>query len=188
VLSLRAATPGDALAIATVQVLSWQHTYAFGLDADWLAALSPEKWAARHYTRLEDPSSTVVCRVGEVDGRVVGFSMVGPARPGEDETIPDTVGEMYAIYLLPERLGQGLGRRLLAGGRDDLRDAGRTSMFLWVMEGNHGAIAFYAREGLPLDGGRKTDGWDGAGRWTDLRCSAPLADVCPDIPPRAPAG
>jgi ribosomal protein S18 acetylase RimI-like enzyme len=185
VLTLRAARAADALGIATVQVRSWQTAYAFGLNADWLAAMDPEEWGARHHRRLDDPKSTARYRVAEVEGRVIGFSMVGPARPPKGETIPNTVGEMYALYVLPETFGCGHGHRLLAEGRDDLRDAGCTSMFLWVMEGNDRAITFYVRQGLALDGGRKKDGWKGAGSWTDLRCSAPLDDVCADIPQRA---
>jgi GNAT superfamily N-acetyltransferase len=180
---IRGARPDDALGIATAQVVSWQATYAYGLNADYLASLSGEGWAPRHRARLENPDHPAAYFVAVNGEDIVGFCMYGPARP-DGNNIPETLGaiaEVYALYVLPTAIGRGLGARLLAAARDDLLRRGATDLLLWVMEGNHHAIAFYARQGLPLDGERKEDGWDAAGFWIDLRCSAPLIEVCPRV-------
>ena len=42
--------------------------------------------------------------------RLVGFASVGPARDQDENLEP--VGEVRAIYLLPDAWGKGLGRQL----------------------------------------------------------------------------
>ena len=178
--SVREARRGDALDIATIQVRSWQATYAYGLDNDWLAALEPVREAVRHEARLRDDTYPAVYFIVRRGGRTLGYSMCGPERSGDGPLPPayGEVGEVYALYVLPEAVGSGLGRLLLIRARDHLLERGCSSMLLWVMKGNERAIRFYARQGLPLDGASKEDGREGAGRWTDLRCSASLRDIC----------
>jgi GNAT superfamily N-acetyltransferase len=67
----------------------------------WLAAgncFSKRRWVRSAYVAEED------------DHRVVGFAAAGPTR------VPclGQAGELYAIYLLPERQRQGVGRLLFA--------------------------------------------------------------------------
>ena len=50
---------------------------------------------------------------------------------------------MYAIYLLQEHQGGGVGRRLATAAAQGMLNAGMTSMMLWVLEDNHNAKRFY---------------------------------------------
>ena len=89
----------------------------------------------------------------EVNANVVGFANVGPAR--DDDVDPSVVGELAAIYALPEVWGSGVGRRLLAAAVNVLRDAGNAKAILWVLEGNDRAQRFYEIGGWQLDGAAK---------------------------------
>ena len=69
---------------------------------------------------------------------------------------PD-VGEIYAIYLLPQHWGGGAGRALMAAALAALTDTGFTRATLWVLAGNDRARRFYARGGWHPDGLTKRD-------------------------------
>jgi GNAT superfamily N-acetyltransferase len=75
-------------------------------------------------------------------------------RPAYDD---DQVGELYAIYALPEAWGTGAGRTLIRAGVQALREAGYRAAILWVLEDNPRARHFYEREGWELDGAAKED-------------------------------
>lgn len=67
-----------------------------------------------------------------------------------DADAGDREGELYAIYVAPERIGSGLGRGLLVAAEDELeRDFERAT--LWVFEQNVTARAFYERQGWRVD-------------------------------------
>ncbi|HEY6055903.1 MAG TPA: GNAT family N-acetyltransferase [Gaiellaceae bacterium] len=81
----------------------------------------------------------------------MGFASVGPSRDEQG------VGELYAIYVLPERWGSGLARELLAAAEAELRGLGYAEATLWVLEANPRARGFYESCGWALDGAAKTD-------------------------------
>lgn len=85
-------------------------------------------------------------------GQVVGLADAGPARD------PDLVGipELYRIYTLSRTYGSGLGSQLLQAAIGD------TPAYLWVLEENQRARAFYRKSGFSPDGARKAQTWDGA--------------------------
>jgi GNAT superfamily N-acetyltransferase len=138
---IRPATPEDAEAVARVHVETWRAAYAHALSAEGLASLSVTQRAEIH--RRSPPV------VAEVDGEIVGFVSVGP---GSD---PDTDGELYAIYVLPDRWGGGVGRALMQAGEDRLRELGHQHAILWVLEDNPRARRFYEAGGWTPDGKRR---------------------------------
>lgn len=71
-------------------------------------------------------------RVIRKQGRVAGFVV----RDGDI---------LHALYVHPQRQGQGLGRALLAEAKAEA-EAG--VLRLWVLEANAAARAFYARQGF----------------------------------------
>ena len=135
---IRPGTAEDAEAVARVVVASWQAAYAHALPHDQLASLSVEERADEW--RRRPPL------VADVDGEVVGFCSVGAAR---DE---DADGELFAIYVLPNHWGTGVGRRLIEAGEDELRRLGHREAVLWVMDDNPRARRFYEIAGWSLDG------------------------------------
>ena len=78
-----------------------------------------------------------------VDGTPVGFVGYFPAAE------PATM-KLDRIYVLPERHGQGLGRRLIEHVAAAARAAGCTSLILTVNRGNAKAIAAYRRAGFDI--------------------------------------
>jgi GNAT superfamily N-acetyltransferase len=146
--TLRPATPADATACALVHHTAWVETYSHLLPASFWETTTPAARAER-WTRWLDAGTPVT--VAEVDGRVVGFAIAGPARPdGETAAVRDR--ELYALYVLAAHHGTGTGQALL----DAVLPPG-TPAQLWVAADNPRARAFYARNGFEPDGATATD-------------------------------
>ena len=87
---------------------------------------------------------------------MTGFAQLGQAR----EEAVDT-GELFAIYVLPEGSGSGVGRALMAETLARLRAEGFAEAILWVIEDNARTRHFYELAGWRLDGGVKDEEWLG---------------------------
>jgi GNAT superfamily N-acetyltransferase len=138
---IRPGTADDAEGVARVQVEAWQAAYSHALPADGLAGLSVDDRADMF--RRSPPL------VAEVDEELVGFVSVGPARD------PDADGELYAIYVRPDRWGEGIGQALITAGEHRLRELGHSHAILWVLEDNPRARRFYETAGWSTDGARR---------------------------------
>jgi GNAT superfamily N-acetyltransferase len=145
---VRPATGEDALAIETIRVRTWRTAYRHALPPEELDALPIDETRWRH--RLEEPPPGWSTYVAEHDGRVVGFTAVGPSR---DER---GIGELYAIYVEPEQWSTGAGRALILRAEERLREE-YAEATLWVLEDNPRARRFYERAGWVLDGARKAE-------------------------------
>jgi ribosomal protein S18 acetylase RimI-like enzyme len=141
---IRPATPEDAEAVAAVHIETWRVAYAGILPREELERFSAERVARR--TELHRRAPPIVA---EVEGEIVGFVSVGPA--ADD----DADGELYAIYVLPERWGAGIGRALIQAGERRLRELGHREAVLWVLEDNPRAQRFYETAGWTKDGARR---------------------------------
>jgi GNAT superfamily N-acetyltransferase len=154
-MEVRRAQAGDALGVATVHVRSWQAAYKGLMPDGYLDQLDIERrrigWE-RNIAEADWPRSGTLVAT-EANGHVVGFAHIVPARDGDGD--PAVVGELAAIYLLPEAWGSGVGRRLMVAAVNVLRDAGFAEAILWVLEGNERAQRFYEIGGWQLDGGAK---------------------------------
>jgi ribosomal protein S18 acetylase RimI-like enzyme len=151
---VREARRGDELPVAELHVRSWQEAYRELMPADFLAALDPRDRAARYDFEggEEGPTTVVAVRLGAAE-EVVGFVSFGPSRDA------DTVGlgEVYALYVDPDRHQGGVGRTLMADARRRLGEAGLSEAILWVLDGNHRARGFYEREGWSPDGATRVE-------------------------------
>ena len=147
-MEVRVATAGDALRVETIRVRGWRAAYRHVLPADELDAMpiDPERWRPR----LATPPRGWTTFVAEEDGEVVGYASVGPSR---DER---GLGELYAIYVDPERWSNGAGRALLERAEEQLRSEYDTAA-LWVLEDNPRARRFYESAGWAADGARKAE-------------------------------
>jgi GNAT superfamily N-acetyltransferase len=149
-LTLRRATPADALAVATVHVRAWQDGYR-GLIADeHLDSLRAEDRAARYTFGGTDPNAPQTV-VAEVDGVVRGFATIGPCRESGPET-----GELLALHVDPTAWGIGAGRALIADARARLVARGFKESVLWVLVGNERAQRFYRIDGWRPDDVERT--------------------------------
>jgi ribosomal protein S18 acetylase RimI-like enzyme len=138
-LTIRRATPEDAAKIAHVHVDSWRTTYAGIVPDEYLAALNEgereTQW--QHWLTSDTP-----IYVSELDNQVVGFIGGGPIR----EPIEDYDAELYAIYILQQAQGQGIGKALLRQLAAMLQTQGFSSMVVCVLDQNP-ARHFYMRTG-----------------------------------------
>ncbi|MGC4190239.1 MAG: GNAT family N-acetyltransferase [Thermomicrobiales bacterium] len=161
-MKVRAARLEDAPAIAAVHVRTWQDVYRGHMPDAFLDALTPERrrpfWD-RMLAEAAPPWATFVAE--DEAGTVVGFCSVGPSRApdsldGASRPSSET-GEVYSIYVLPDRQGRGAGRMLLDAVCDALRENGFAEAVLWVLAGNAPAIGFYERMGWRPDGAAKQE-------------------------------
>jgi ribosomal protein S18 acetylase RimI-like enzyme len=146
---IREAEPKDAEAIAGVHVRSWQAAYRGQLSDEYLDGLSVEERLEQHRRSLEQPRAEWRTWVADDEGRVTGFAVTGPS---EDADAEPSTGEVYAIYLEPDRVGTGLGRSLFEHAIADLRERGFSVVTLWVLEANGRARRFYEAAGWHADG------------------------------------
>ena len=151
---IRAITEADIDAVAAVHVRTWQSAYAGMVPAEVLDNLNPAVWAKGRRTRPVPPGAQTL--VADDDGTIAGFANFGPGRVDRDGSTEHdpAIGELYAIYIDPDRQGRGTGKLLFTAAVDALTSAGFRVMRLWVLEENHPARRFYEHLGMAPDGER----------------------------------
>jgi ribosomal protein S18 acetylase RimI-like enzyme len=146
---IREAIPADAEPLAGIHVRAWQAAYRGQLSDEYLDGLRAGDRIDMHRRTLAEPREGWRTWVAVEGEQVVGFAVTGPS---EDADAEQDTGEVFAIYLEPERVGTGVGRRLFAYALLDLRKRGFRSATLWVLETNEQARRFYERAGWRFDG------------------------------------
>lgn len=132
----------DRLAISHIYEESWKFAYKNILPQSYLDGIPTGKWASN--LDREGLHSLVV-----IEGdKVVGTSSYCRSRTPEFEGF----GEIISIYLLPEYIGKGYGKKLLQAVIGELAKLGYQDIFLWVLEENYRARSFYEKAGLSFDG------------------------------------
>lgn len=138
----REATADDAAAIAELHADSWRRHYRGAyldsyLDGDVVADRRAE-WTGR-LARATPDSHTVVA---ELDGAVAGFAhTVLDADPAWGALLDN-------LHVRHDLKRRGVGARLLAEtARAMVRRGSRTGLYLWVLEQNTAAQAFYRTHG-----------------------------------------
>lgn len=155
---IRRAVPPDAAGIAAVHVATWQHAYRDLLPDQFLAGLSLTKRAGWWRESLVAMTADSAVWVVELAGQIVGFCSLGPSR--DQDSTPKT-GELYAMYVHPRVMGQGIGATLMKTAHETLRELGYRRATLWVLVGNARASTFYERGGWRADGATKTEAFEG---------------------------
>lgn len=138
---VRRAVASDADAIERVRTDTWRDAYRGLMPDSLLDGLGYDATRRRAVMSVLPPHQFVL--VAEVDGAVVGFCLGGRSRTPEDPYR----GEVYAIYVLPEHQGRGIGRALLQAGAKELVERGFGSMIIWVLRENAPSRRFYERMG-----------------------------------------
>jgi GNAT superfamily N-acetyltransferase len=96
-----------------------------------------------------------------------------PAAPTLTEAgLAGQVGEVYALYVIPDWWSTGTGRSLMSCAVATLSDAGYQRAVLWVLEANDRARRFYEKAGWIPDGASNV--LAGLGRAVEVRYSRPL--------------
>jgi GNAT superfamily N-acetyltransferase len=137
---IRPAQSEDAAGIAAVQVASWRTTYRGIVPDDYLAGMSLEAGTKRWIAILA--ASEGFNYVAEDDSGIFGFVSGGKLR----EPVGEYDAELWAVYLIEEKQGRGVGRRLVQLLAGELLAAGYRSMLVWGLQENP-AVSFYKRIG-----------------------------------------
>ncbi|MGX1090242.1 ribosomal protein S18 acetylase RimI-like enzyme [Streptomyces albogriseolus] len=147
---IRPMTADDSDEVAAMRVRGWRHAYRGMIPQAYLDAMDVAAEAGKQRARLAAGDGSVVNLVAEAaDGTLAGWAAYGPYRDGEVRTGD---GELYALYLPPERIGQGVGLALLTEVTGRCAAAGLPRMFLWVLKENARARRFYEAAGFAADG------------------------------------
>jgi ribosomal protein S18 acetylase RimI-like enzyme len=120
-----------------------------------LAGLTPERFIRRRKEILAMSDAIAAAWrwwLATLAGSPVGFVEAGRSR---DED-PPANAELYALHVLPAAHRRGIGRALLATALPYLRTLDERGAFLWVLEGNLNARAFYEHAGWTEDGAIRT--------------------------------
>lgn len=148
---VRAAGPEDVEACARVHVRSWQVAYRGIVPDAYLDSLTPEDRLDAWEQWLAQPHERGCVLVAEVSDQVVGFGSF---------VAHDSLGPEWALipnlYLLPDAIGRGHGRRLMEAGMNTLATFGYRLAELWVHPDNRRAQRFYRMGGWAPDGTART--------------------------------
>lgn len=125
---------------AYVHYKSWQETYPGLVDPEYLKGMTLEKCTD---IALKWRDNIIVAKDGD---NVIGFAAYGKYR---DDSLPGH-GEVYAIYVLKDYYGKGVGYDLMNAAFDRLSEYSKIAV--WVLKGNERAIKFYERFGFRFDG------------------------------------
>ena len=136
--AVRPASARDAKAIAEIHVATWQATYKDLMPDDYLKTMTLDKRQA--YWREAIEYSEPQLLVATENDKVVGF--VGFDR-SRDAGTKSSVGEIWALYVLPAHWSQGVGVALWDGAREGLKEEGCTQVTLWVLLHNERALSFF---------------------------------------------
>ncbi len=138
-MEIRRVMPGDDFrAIARIYSESWKAAYRGIVPQAYLDALTEARWATVLAGSAYD---ALVLMDGEA---YAGTSSVCAAR----DTSMAGWGEIISLYLLPPYWGKGHGAALMDAAIALLGEKGFDRMYLWVLEDNARARAFYEKRGF----------------------------------------
>jgi ribosomal protein S18 acetylase RimI-like enzyme len=142
---IRQATADDADAVVRMHTLAHEECYGPLFPSEFFAArrASIPARVERRRPYLDSAQPRIIAL--DASNEIVGFADAGP---GRDEHPPQDL-ELYSIYTLNRTYGTGLGAALLKAAIGD------SSAYLWVIEANPRAQAFYSKHGFHPDGKRK---------------------------------
>ena len=124
---------------AYVHWKSWHEAYTGIVSQEYLDKLTLEKCEKMAFSW---PHNIIIAKE---NGNVIGFVCYVS---GGEET-PDA-GEIFALYVLADYYGKGVGRKLMDAGLEQIKHFSQVR--LWVLKENRRAIRFYEKCGFQPDG------------------------------------
>ncbi len=128
---------------AAVHYQAWKEAYVGLVNQDFLDRRTKEMSLQSAQRAFDNGITTLIAKDREC---VVGFADFG--RYWLDDL--RDAGEIYAIYVLKEYYGKGIGFALMKKALDALSKYPQTAV--WALTGNERAIRFYRRCGFEFDG------------------------------------
>jgi len=129
---IRPGAAADIEAVSRAYAQAWRETYAPFAPPIFTQGMSEAAASRIFHESLAPNAFSYFLFVAEVEGRIVGF-----ADGGRERSRPDSgEGELYALYLLKEFHGRGIGRELFKAALSQLGRSGLGSAVAWVLERN----------------------------------------------------
>ncbi|MBS7008773.1 GNAT family N-acetyltransferase [Anaerostipes sp.] len=129
-------------AVCAVYEAGWKNAYRGIIPQEFLDNIKKEKWRAG----IQNPElNSFIMLDGE---KIIGTASYCASRFMSMKGF----GEIVSLYLLPDYWDKGYGKRLLQAAVDGLGELGYTQVFLWVLEENVRARAFYEKFGFRNSG------------------------------------
>ena len=149
----RFASEEDAETLAAIRVETWNAAYRGVIADDLLDDLRVDEAHVQQWRDAVAGGFTAgrMAWIAERGGVPLGYALAGPPR---DEA-PARAGELYAIYVLPDEWGNGVGTALLTAVTSYLRSEAYVTAVLWVFDANARARRFYQMHGWRTDGERR---------------------------------
>lgn len=141
-IEIRTAKPEHAEQIAKVHVKSWQTTYQKIINEEYLSTMRWEDRVGQWKQTLEDLNENVIILGAFKHDQLIGFISGGSSRTH----LNHYDAEIYAIYLLKEFRGIGVGEKLIKHFFKWLKKKGFHSCIVWIAEKNP-YQSFYAKLG-----------------------------------------
>ena len=129
-INIRNAVLSDAKGIAKVHVDCWKTTYKNIISDQYLNKLT---YASREQLWENNIPNGGVYVAENKEGEIVGFSSGGIERTGNYNGFE---GELYAIYILKDYQGNGIGKALVKPIIKEITELGLNSMLVLVLEDN----------------------------------------------------
>ena len=151
--SFRLATAADSDAVAALHVASWRDNYRGSLSDAYLDGPVETERRRVWRGRLDHPRTGQIVILAETQDGLVGFVC---AFVDHDERWGTLVDNLHVASVAK---GRGLGRRLMGRlARHLVHIQSRRPVYLYVLDANQAAQAFYGRiGGEPVEQGRKTE-------------------------------
>lgn len=151
-MKVRAAVLDDAPALGRVQVEAWLSAHRGQMpDAvwqkrvdEWTPDVSARAWARLLTEQRDGDPARVVLLIAEDDtGDLVGLVLGTEV----DDDTSSSIAQISALYVLPDRQGQGIGRWLLREATRKLATLGFSTLHIGVLTANLPARRFYEAMG-----------------------------------------
>jgi ribosomal protein S18 acetylase RimI-like enzyme len=142
-IQVRYATMQDAAAVANLHLIASRSLYEGVVpDAHW-DSTPPAKRVSFWKEAIEfgEPQVLVAIEGSEIVG-FVGFDR------SRDPKSKNTTGEIWAIYVDPDRLGEGVGLALWDAANEGLQDEDCTDVTVWVPLRSDKALRFFDAAGF----------------------------------------
>jgi len=147
-MNVRPAQLSDARRIAQIHIHTWQVAYPGIVPAEYLAALSVERYEAMWSDNIiKGTPELLVAHEGDA---VHGWVAFGHSR---DEGAEPNVAEIWAIYVDSTQWSKGVGHALWSQTQARLHEKGFVSVGLWAFPENVRAARFYSSLGFEVESG-----------------------------------
>jgi GNAT superfamily N-acetyltransferase len=163
--AIRKARIEDAAQIAYVHTQSWKTSYTSIIADDYLNSLDEQQKKEQWVQILNNSDADAYVAT-------IGTEVVGLASGGRCRSEGTYRSELYALYILQQYQGLGIGRELFKALAISQKEQGMENMMVWVLRDNPARLFYQRMGGLYLYDEQVTIGniqyIEEAYGWTDI--------------------